>query len=268
MEKFDHQPKVERDLVKNKLSFVEAVEAGGIVEIETEFDEAAQRSLATKLEDTMIFVLGEMHGVKENADIIYTLFKKFGFRNLALEWEPSLHKKVEEFLATGIVDFDSIKHSPDGRITAGHFALLKKLKDEGLLDTFICFDQGSGLDDWDERDANMAKNILASLSSTPTLVVSGNLHTEMKPITFQEEEGVEEEHHPMGEIIKGQIPSVPSGRIKYLAGEFHNYGTKEFEKKSADANQSAAKFYRSEDGLYIFELPRAHPAVVPNPSEI
>ena len=98
------------------------------------FDEEASDKLLASLEATKLLILGEMHGVKENVDVIYTLFKKFGFRQLALEWKSGLLKVAEYYLESGEIDFDAIKNSPDGRITAGHFALLKKLKDEGLLE--------------------------------------------------------------------------------------------------------------------------------------
>ncbi|MBI2577878.1 MAG: hypothetical protein HYV77_03500 [Candidatus Wildermuthbacteria bacterium] len=263
MEKFEQPRKEERNLEKDRSTFVEAVEGTQILEIGTEFDESTVKILETELADTKIFLLGETHGVKENPDIIYTLFKKFGFRNLALEWEPTLKEKIERFLNGEAIDFDSIKDSPDGRITAGHFALLKKLKEEGLLEKFVCFDQGGGAS-WDKRDENMARNIIENLTDAPTLVVAGNLHTKVEPITFEDEEG---EHHPMGEQVKRDIPNVPSGRIEYLTGEFHNYGTRKFGEKSDDAKFPLARFFKGEDGLYVFELPEAHVAVVPNPSK-
>lgn len=263
MEKFEQPRNQERNLEKDRSAFIEAVEGAQILAIETEFNESAVKILESELSDTKIFLLGETHGVRENPDIIYTLFKKFGFRNLALEWEPSLKEKAERFLNGEILDFNSVKDSPDGRITAGHFALLKKLKEEGLLEKFVCFDQG-GVASWNKRDENMARNIIENLTDAPTLVVAGKLHTKTDPITFEDEEG---EHHPMGEEVKRNIPNVPSGRIKYLAGEFHNFGTRSFGDKSDDAEFQSARFYKGEDGLYVFELPEAHVAVVPNPSE-
>lgn len=263
MEKFEQTPKHERNLEKDRSAFIEAVRDAQILEIETDFDEGATKTLESALTDTKLFLFGETHGVKENVDIIYTLFKKFGFRNLALEWEPSLKEKTERFLNGESLDFDSIKDSPDGRITAGHFALLKKMKEEGLLEKFVCFDQG-GSASWDKRDENMARNIIEDLTDASTLVVAGNLHTKTEPITFEDEEG---EHHPMGEQVKKEMPDVPSGRISYLTGEFHNYGTRNFGDIPDDMELKSARFFKGEDGLYVFELPEAHVAVVPNPTE-
>ncbi len=255
----------DRSVEQDRLAFVEAIKNIEIGEIDTEFDEMSVESLVSELDQAKLLLLGETHGVKENTDIIYTLFKKFGFKKLALEWDEKLREQADKFLQSGELDFEAIKDSPDGRITAGHFALLKKLKDEGLLEELVCFDGATPSGKWDARDENMAKNIIANLSDSTTLVVAGNLHTKVEPITFDDEK---EEHHPMGENVKKQIPNVPSGKIKYLTGQFHNYGTRYFGERPEGVELLKARFYKSEEGIYSFELPEAHTAVVPNPSEV
>lgn len=254
-------PTPQRNIEKDKQFFREAISAFQIAEVPTDFDEATSRQLIESLKNTRLFILGEMHGVQENANIIYTLFKKFGFRQLALEWEPRVGDAVEKFLASGELDFDAIKDSPDGRVTAGHFALVKKLKDEGMLDRLVCFDEGGA--DWNDRDRNMAKKVIANLSDAPTLAVAGNLHAETEAITFDEEPG---EHHPMGENIRRLIADVAAGNIEYRAGQFYNYGIKEFGSlPNREKLQKARFLYR--DGIYEFGLPEAHAATVPNPHE-
>jgi hypothetical protein len=264
MEKLGQNPENERNVEQDRLAFIEAVKNTRIEKIETEFDENSVKDLISELDKVKLFLLGEIHGAKENADVIYTLFKKFGFRKLALEWSKKLQKQVDEFLKTGDLDFEAIKNSPDGRITAGHFALFKKLKEEGLLESVLCFIQERGSSDWDVNDANMAKNILPIISGDFTLVAAGNKHTETMPITFENDET---EHHPMGENIKKLIPSVPSGRIEYQKGQHHNFGPKDFWINPDVPELSKARFYKSDEGVYLFELPEAHVAIVPNPSE-
>jgi hypothetical protein len=260
MERFEERGQ-QRSLEKDRQSFKEAVDAVSVEEIQTDFDIQASEKLAENVASTKLFVLGETHGAKENVDVIYTLFKKFGFRQLALEWEPALESVAEHFAESGTLDFDAVKNSPDGRITAGHFVLIKRLKDEGLLDSLVCFDEGRA-GGWDERDKDMAKNILANLSDALTLVVTGNLHAETKPISFNDESG---KHHPMGEDMKKEIPNLASGRIEYAKGQFYNFGVKDFY-ESTESPRSA-RFYLSDEGLYLFELPEAHAASVPNPHE-
>jgi hypothetical protein len=255
-------PQPERNLWRDERVFMEEINSIVIQEIPAVFDEDASRNLLTSLDKVKVLIMGEMHGVKENVDVIYTLFKKFGFRQLALEWELELKAVAEHYLETGEIDFNAIQDSPDGRITAGHFALLKKLRDEGLLEKLICFD-GSGESDWDARDENMAKNILAGLSDSPTLVVAGNLHAKVEAITFNDEL---DEHHPMGERVKANIPDVPSGKIEYLSGQYHNFGKQDFWEEP-EQEKTEPRFYLTKEGLYTFVLPEASAACVPNPSE-
>jgi hypothetical protein len=169
-------------------------------------------------------------------------------------------------MVTGLIDFDAIQNSPDGRITAGHFALIKKLREEDLLENIICFDQGSMGLGWDARDDNMAKNILANLSNLNilTLAVAGNLHTKVEQVMFK---GESEAHHPMGERVKEKIPDIATGQIKYLKGKYHNYGVNDFLELESDKQHVNQGFYLSEDGLYTCVVPEAHFATVPDPNE-
>ena len=259
MEDFPYQ---ERNIEKDKREFIKAVDSILIEEIPAVFDEDASNRLVASLNKTKLLIMGEMHGVKENADVIYTLFKKFGFRQLALEWESGLKAVAEQYLETGELDFNAIQESPDGRMTAGHFALLKTLKDDGLLDRLICFD-GSGEADWDARDENMAKNILGSLFDSSTLVVAGNLHAKVEPITLNDEPC---ELHPMGERVKAHIQDVSSGKIEYLSGQYHNFGRQDFW-EDPEQEKTESRFYITDDGSYTFVLPEASVAIVPNPGE-
>jgi uncharacterized iron-regulated protein len=227
-----------------------------VKEIDTKFDEISISDFISRLNDTKLFILGEMHGVQENPNIIYTIFKKFGFKNIAIEWSDKLQEAVNFFLKTGDIDFDKIKNSDDGRITAGHFALLKKLKEEGLLEKVICFDEWSN--EWNDREKNMANNIIKNILNTPILVIAGNLHAKMD--SFKDKSN---SYHPMGENIKNKIQNVPNGKIEYLKGEYYNLSLKEF-KKSNREKLPKAEFYKSSDGTYMFILPEAHAGSVPN----
>ncbi len=263
MENFE-KLKSERNIEKDQQAFIEAIAVTSIKEIPAIFSEMDTEDLMSSLKSTKALLLGEVHGVKENVDVIYTLFKRFGFRNLALEWRPELKGVTEKFLESGELDFNAIQESPDGRISAGHFALLQKLKTEGILEGVVCYDGGAEVQGWNARDEAMAKNILDSLSDTPTLIVAGNFHARTESFSFDEEAG---EKHPMGENIKNVIPSIAAGRIAYRSGYYHNFGTKEFTPLSEGESSSGPKFYRDENEVYIFELVEAHAAIVPNPSE-
>ncbi len=44
--------------------------------------------------------------------------------------------------------------------------------------------------------------------------------------------------------------------------------TREFGEDPEGVDQEKVKFYKSDDGIYSFDLPEAHVAIVPNPSEV
>ena len=224
-----------------------------IEEIPTDFDESAVNSLSQSLNQTNLFLLGEMHGVSENPNIIYTLIKKFNLRSIALEWDEVLRPQIDKFLETG--EIPNAISSYDGRITAGHFALLKRLKGEGILDELILFNDNSAT--WDQRDAQMARNII-SARKVPTLIATGNLHSRVTPISNPDYPNMTT---PMGVNLKNALGDLSSGNIEYQSGDFYNLGIRHFE--TASDIDLKAKFFRNEQGVYVFSFPVAHAAVVP-----
>jgi|GEM_PF-1355085 len=257
-----------RNVERDRKSFVEAVRDISVDAIPAVFEESAVTSLAESLATNKFFILGEMHGAEENAAVIYTLFKQFGFRQLDLEWDINLQQAVDRFLNSGELDFEAMNDSPDGRITANHFVLMRKLRSEGLLEKVVCFDGNAVGFGWNARDAAMERNIMNAHAGLPTLVVAGSLHTKVEPVLF---EGESEEKHPMGELVRRTIPDVASGKIEYHGGQFHNYGVRDFdeipEELKPEGTERGARFYKNESGLYVFDIPNAHAAIVPNPSE-
>ena len=207
-------------------------------EIPTDFEADADAALTTALTSSRLMLLGETHGVQENPAIIYTLFRRFHFSALALEWPPGLNLR-------------SPTVSADGRVTLGHFELLGQLQRDGLLAHVILFDS-AGDGTWTGRDRAMATRLLEGLrQGLTTLVVAGNLHTATHHLPYG---------HPMGEYVAAQVPNVPTGRIRYLGGQYYNFGIKKFRRRLWHRRQRA-RFYLKE-GEFIFELPLAHAIAV------
>ena len=174
---------------------------------------------------------------------------------MGFEWDPELEEEIDVFLEKGDFNFSSISDEYDGRITAGHFALLKKLKDERLLDNFFFFDPKQWPGSWDLRDQRMADNVLAKKYDRPTLIVSGRLHAKTEQVDVREGRC-----HPMGENLKNKIFNILTAEIVPLSGQCFNCELKDFEFiKKTDKNI----FYKKDTNSYILELSEAHPAVVP-----
>lgn len=124
-------------------------------------------------------------------------FLHFGVRVLALEWPPELEPAVQRYLEGDELDFRMFEGSSDGRITAGHMAVLRKLHDEGSLERLVLFDAPAPIagvvavrgrafrgtkEGWTGRDRLMAERLLAGINGAPpALVVAGSLQLTASP---------------------------------------------------------------------------------------
>jgi hypothetical protein len=210
---------------------------------------AARRSL----DSAGLLLLGEIHGVGENPLLIRALMQAFGLTSLALEWPGDLAPVIRAFLAGQTLADHWFVWGGDGRITAGHLAVLAERAAAGPLE-LILFDGviGAGWS-WSQRDEAMARRLLAaSAPGARTLAVAGNAHTPTSPIEL----GV-----PMGARLAGQRPGVREIRINYGGGSFYNDGPRQFARRAGP--QDKIRLYQH-DGELVLDLPLATEAVVPH----
>jgi erythromycin esterase-like protein len=229
------------------------MESFDLNDLELAFDEDAVAELRNPPD--RLLLLGEAHGVEETPRVIAAVMRRVGFRALALEWDAALAPAIEGYLggrglsvedARAQLDFTGT----DGRVTAGHFALLRQLNADGALDQLILFNADG--DSFDERDRAMADRLLGALvHGRPTLIVAGAAHTRR---TLQPW-GV-----PMGTHVAAVVPDVAEGEIEYFGGSCLNMTVKRIPERKPPA---APRFYRRTDGSFVAEVRRAHPAAVP-----
>ena len=82
--------------------------------------------------------------------------------SLALEWPGDFAPVIRAFLASGTLADHWWLWGGDGRITAGHLAVLAERAAAGAVE-LILFDGGVGADwSWSQRDEAMARRILAA----------------------------------------------------------------------------------------------------------
>ena len=96
---------------------------------------AARRSL----DSSGLLLLGETHGVRENPLLIRALMLAFGLTSLALEWPGDLAPAIRAYLAGKTLADHPWLWAGDGRITAGHLAVLAERAVAGPLE-LILFD--------------------------------------------------------------------------------------------------------------------------------
>jgi hypothetical protein len=212
---------------------------------------AAEESLAR----SGLLLLGEMHGVTENPLLIRALMAEFRLSRLGLEWPDGLTPVITAFLATGTLAEHDWLWLGDGRITAGHLAVLASMAAAGPLDLVLFDGFGSLGEGWSERDAAMARRLLAAVPAggAGTLVVAGNAHTP----TAVTELGV-----PLGAHLARERPGVREIRIRYGSGAFWNLGPRRFGPAPPGADAVPARL-AEEGGELVLDLPVATEATVP-----
>jgi len=209
---------------------------------------AARRSV----DESGLLLLGEVHGVRENPLIALALMNELNMTGLALEWPSELAPLVSGFLADGRLPDNPMLWGGDGRITAGHLAVMRELVRKGRLHNLTLFDGWSDVG-WSLREASMSERILmADIPDGGTLVIAGNMHTPMTETTL----GL-----PLGARLAEKRPGVRDIQIRYGNGGFYNARPRKF--KSHFSLRRHVRLH-TEHGQLVFELPVATEADVPH----
>ncbi len=144
---------------------------------------------------------------------------------VALEWPHELEDTVHAFVDTGVLDDHPFLGWGDGRVTAGHLAVLRALRAERPGFDWWCFDTaswatpGPGESPWTARDRVMADAVLDRHPGGGGLVVAGNAHTPLVEAT----NGI-----PMGSRLARARPGLRTVTIRYGQGHYYNLGARRF----------------------------------------
>ena len=185
-------------------------------------------SLQSTLQKSNIIVYGEIHGIKKNSDIIYTLVKKLGVKRLAIEAIPAVFNFINSVKTDScdfsLVDediFDSSILSLEMIKTISILLQQNQLKELIFIDTFF-----DNLDEDaiippspQEREEQLAKNVLGIDGSLPTLCIMGQWHTQPKVVTDGETR-----HESALYRLRKTKPNVPFIHNIYRQGELFNDG--------------------------------------------
>ena len=220
--------------------FAEAIDAFTVCELELSIEPSAAVRLAAKLAAGGPILVGERHGVEQNPVVAYTLMRRLGLRVLGLEWPADLQPAVDAFLEGSALDADVLADSSDGRITAGHFAVLRSMRRDGLLERVVLFDPVPWPRTWSERDWGMAVRLLQQTGRPPALVMAGSLHTRLRRHRHGE---------PMGAHVARARAGAVEVRLRYPGGPL--------------ATPSGGCVLRSAGAWLELTLPDARPAVTP-----
>jgi len=142
-------------------AFLQAAAEFVVADLELQAEPSAAAAAQRSLDESGLLLLGEVHGVRENPLLIRALIRMFGLTSLALEWPGDLAPAMAAFLAGDTQADHPQLWFGDGRITAGHLAVLAERAGAGPLELTL-FDGTIGADwSWSRRDEAMAARILA-----------------------------------------------------------------------------------------------------------
>lgn len=218
----------EQMVVSSPSDFAAAVAAHSFPDFT--FDREALACASASIAEAGLLVVGESHGVRETPSIVYALALALGTRSIAFEWShEEMEGPVQEFMRSGAFDFDELWTLPesaeffcgDGRIAAGHFALLQRLQGEGRLDQVIVFDRldPTPSPDWEwqvrVREPEMAARLLAEWDrSRPLLALTGAFHAQLEAA----------EGDPMSAYLARSLPGLRPAMLDYASGHCWSRG--------------------------------------------
>jgi hypothetical protein len=184
--------------------------------------------------ETNMLVIGEVHGVKENAFLYYSFFSLFEFDTIVLTYPQSLKEPIMNFLSTGMFPIHAAtENMSDGNINKTYILLIKKLHEEGILKKIVFIEPDrKDFPHWNDKEKASFENMQAEdLSQNKTLVILGNMHTETEPFTIKT--NVESEAGsliPLMVHIRKHYGNVPLCKLQYHSGKYYNFQVKDFPK--------------------------------------
>jgi hypothetical protein len=127
---------------------------------------------------------------------------------------------LQTFLREGRLIHHEWLWGGDGRITAGHFAVLQERARAGSLAVTLFDSMTEPSWSWSDRDEAMGRRLLGSPArDASTLVVAGNAHTHLTPTDLGP---------PLGARLAQERPGVREIRINYGNGGFYNFQPRRF----------------------------------------
>jgi hypothetical protein len=258
-----------------------AVQAFDARPLGLQVDADAEAAVRESLDRTGLVLLGEAHGVAQMPVLVDELITWFGLGGVALEWDEDFGPWLDRWITDGVIadpeefGMAELFWGGDGRITAGHLAVLRRWAASDLLITLM---DGTSIPApiegespgeygrrfWTARDAAMADRVLAALDPVGgRLVVAGGLHTRLEPLP-DDHPVAAQIGIPMGVELARQRPGLCSIDGVYGPGGFYNIGSRESSEPLPGEHQNVPRLVRKEGGDLQLLLPATREATVPH----
>ncbi len=214
--------------------------------------------LVNSISDKKIILIGENHGVHENATFVRqfvdTMRKKRSVAFVGFEYPESMLKLL--YTAARDRNFSSIQFHRttqtllnDGRYSRSHLELLSKLIEWNIPIVFFDGDN----EQWDLRDQSMYFKLRTALSTSrpgTSIIIAGNIHTSRDVLVLDERL-----YKPLGWYLRS-LNGVQI-RLIYHGGQYYNHGRKSF----AYAPLPRKRLEPVSSTLFNFHLGKATPSL-------
>lgn len=176
------------------------------------------------LPQSKLYLCGEVHGARQNADIIWTLCRSIGIRQLALEYSNSvdifIQHAVHGDVNVSLLNFAMLDRSI---LSIEMLKTIVELLRTGIIDKVVYIDetfdytseQWQKITDPDWREAVIAHSITQVDLSNPTLCMMGNWHTRSRKTS---------RHISALYRVRQTIPQAVLIKNVYRTGAIYNAG--------------------------------------------
>lgn len=186
--------------------------------------------LSVPVQVEKLLVYGEIHGIKESADIIYTLVHQLDIKQIAIENSPSvagfidaISKGVYDFSLIDVDTFDTSILSLEVAKTIATLLSEGQIEDIRYIDTYFDNLDPSKMDhpaSPQEREQILADNILAISRFKPTICLLGQWHTQTQPVDM----GDGNTHYSALYRLRKVLSNIPLVHNIYGGGTAFNDG--------------------------------------------
>src|SRR3989344_6392347 len=171
----------------------------------------------------MIYILSEIHGVKENAQAIEYVIRKYNIKSIYIEYYTALEKEVRNFIFNNkpLRSSKFLELSDDGRMYYELLVTLRNLAKEGQIKEAYCYATSKATSSWNEREEEYYKEFKKRYEKSTLrncLIIIGNAHAKLLP---HKQKGIK--YIPFGFYLNKKY-KIKVVEIIYARGEYYNFG--------------------------------------------
>lgn len=173
----------------------------------------------------MIYLLAEVHGVRENAIALKHFVDEKNVKNIYLEYFPNMEQEIQNFVYKGasLKSKKILDLSEDGRIYAELLIALRELYLNKLISAVFCYSKSEGKGDWNKREQDYLKAFEERFNPEESaIVVMGNLHAKREQFDLEGKSVT-----PFGKLLDEKYETKVI-RLNYEGGGFYNFGVNKF----------------------------------------